>query len=102
MSKIPPLQSKIGSRGRLVVSSNQSVIRYTIIDEVRASMKTGSRKVLCLQHIKFDDDNHNEFRLGFYIFNPKRHSWVWGRFAALMSAKEFEDLTRKAQDKNWI
>lgn len=104
-SKLPPLPSNVGKRGKIVVPPNGEIFHYTITDEIRVPQTGKPEKVLCLQHIEFQGDKRVEVRLGYYIIGKKPKmsgKWVWGQFAALMPLKDFKTLVQKAVKKGWI
>jgi hypothetical protein len=100
---LPPYPDSIGKVGSLLTSDGYRY-RFTITDEIVRPQTGFPAKLLCLQHIEFEDGK-KELRLGYFIISkkPKRLGrWVWGRYAALIPAKDFGWLVRQAQKRRWI
>jgi hypothetical protein len=70
-----------------------------------ASPGVAGRKVLYLQLIRFEHNGVEELRLGYYIIGKRPGmlgKWVWGQYATLMPAEDFESLIESARIKGWI
>lgn len=77
----------------------------TIVDEIRRVQSTALHKVICLQKVRFDDNGHIEYRIGYYMIGVKPRMagrWTWGQFAILIPAKDFRWIVREAQRRGWI
>jgi hypothetical protein len=100
-----PLPDHVGTKGKIVVPPNKTVLNFTIKDEIVRRQSGKPDKCLCLQKIEFED-KREEIRLGYYILDKKSRmpgKWVWGRFAALMPTDDFRALFREAEKKpGWI
>jgi len=99
----PPLPSKIGKRGSNNDDGNKQY--FTVLDEVTQVQSTYPGKVIFLQRIQFENDSRIELRLGYYIMGKKPSNagkWVWGQYAPMMPAKDFQAIVRKAIEKGWI
>jgi hypothetical protein len=51
-----------------------------------------------LQKVKFEDGSL-ELRLCYYL---QKDRWVFGRFATLLPAKDFQAITDEARKRGWI
>lgn len=101
---LPILPPKIGKGGKPKLPDGR-VVHYRITDEIRIPQTGMPQKILCLQRIEFEGDNHIEVRLGYYIIGKKprmRGRWVWGQYATFMLLKDFKALIRQAVKMGWI
>jgi hypothetical protein len=58
-----------------------------------------------LFHVAFDSKGEKFIRVGYYIIGRAarmRGKWVWGQYAALIHAPDFQRLVKKAIEKGWI
>ena len=103
--ELPPLPSKVGKKGKLILPPENKILHYKITGEIRVPQTGMPEKILCLHRIEFDEDQRVEIRIGYYIIGklPKmKGRWVWGQFAALMPMKDFRALIKKAEKEKWI
>lgn len=100
----PPLPLNIGEK-RTIEDINGNEQRFTVLDEVTQVQSTYPDKVIYLQRIQFENDGHIELRLAYYIIGKKPKmagKWVWGQFATMIPAKDFQSIISKAMEKGWI
>jgi hypothetical protein len=101
---LPILPPNIGKSGKLRVPPDGVILRFKIVDEIRRVQSDLPEKIICLQHIEFED-GREEFRLGYYIIGklPKmKGKWVWGQFATLLPQKDFIAIFRDAEKRGWF
>lgn len=100
----PPLPPNIGKKRTIKdISGNEQ--RFTVLDEVTQVQSTYHDKVIYLQRIQFENDGRIELRLAYYIIGKKPKmagKWVWGQFATMIPAKDFQSIIHKAMKKGWI
>ena len=100
----PHLPSNIGKK-RTIKDINGTEQRFTVLDEVTQVQLTYPDKVIYLQRIQFENDGRIELRLAYYIIGKQSKmagKWVWGQFATMMPAKDFQLIIHKAMKKGWI
>ena len=101
---LPPLPSTVGKRGKLVEPLG-GVQRYVVLDEVRLQETGYPVNINLLQLIRFED-GHEELRFCYYAIGQKegrtRGKWLWGQYAPILPAHDFEALVKMATEKGWI
>jgi hypothetical protein len=100
----PPHPNKIGSKGRMTDISGQR-LTFMILDEIVRPQSTNPDKVIYLQKIKFEQTQKIEYRIAYYIIGKKPKmagKWVFGQYATLMTAEDFEYLITETKKKGWI
>jgi len=100
----PPIPSGIGKK-RTITDIDGNKQHFVILDEVTHVQSTNPGKVICLQRIQFESDGRIEFRLAYYIIGKKPKmagKWVWGQYATMMPAKDFQAIIAQATKKGWI
>lgn len=103
--KCPPLRSHVGDH-RCLTYPNGYKEPFTITDEIQRP-QTGAedKKIICLQRVRFDDDNREEVRLGYFVIGKKPKMlgrWVWGQYATFMPLRDFKWIIRQAEEKGWF
>jgi hypothetical protein len=94
---------KIGNGGTLV-SPGKKVRHFKIIDEIRRQQHDCPSKVIYLQQVQFKDERI-EFRLCYYIIGKvgrTKGKWVFGQFATLVPAKDFQAIIDETKKRNWF
>lgn len=102
--RFPPLRSNVGRKGSItdIEGRKQS---FTVVDEVRRRQSTDPEKTICLQRLRFDRDGRTELRLCYYIIGKKPRmagKWVFGQFATMMPAEDFQAIVSRAEEEDWI
>jgi hypothetical protein len=99
----PPLPSNIGKK-RTIVDITGVKQYFTVLDEVIQAQSTAPNKVIYLQKLQFED-GHIELRLAYYILGEKPKmagKWVWGQYATMIPAKDFQTIINKASKNGWF
>ena len=70
-------------------------------------MQRGGKKnkVIVFQKLRFEDNNRQEFRFGYYMLGVKKGAkgrWVWGQYCLLIPKRDLRALIRKAKKKRWF
>ncbi|MGA7991412.1 MAG: hypothetical protein WCC53_08280 [Thermoanaerobaculia bacterium] len=100
----PPLPSRVGKRGMLVIPPDGECLRFIIKDEITRPQSDQPGKIICLQRVQFED-RREEIRLGYYIIGklPRmRGRWVWGQFATLLPMRDFRAIVNAAKKRGWL
>jgi hypothetical protein len=98
------MPSGIGKK-RTITDINGNKQHFVILDEVTQVQSTYPGKVIYLQRIQFESDGRIELRLAYYIIGKKpkmADKWVWGQYATMMPAKDFQTIVAQATKKGWI
>ena len=104
MKLLPP--SALGKRRR--IHAIDGTIRYfTVVDEVtheQIPVENGTRKVIHLQKIQFEDSGRVEYRFTYYMLGMKagaKGRWVFGQYSLLIPPRDLKVIIRKARAKRW-
>ena len=79
--------------------------RFRILDEIPRRQSTYPDKIIYLQRLQFEEDQRIELRLAYYIIGKKpgmKGRWVFGQFATMMPAEDFQYLVTQATEKGWL
>lgn len=104
MPKYPDLPSTKGKCGKSVMPPDGRLVRYVVLDEVRAYQDRAKDKIILMQLMELED-KRREVRVGYYIIGklPKmRGKWVWGQFAAFIPLSVFKRLVARATTRGWF
>jgi len=101
---LPPLPSTVGKKGKLVEPLG-GVERYVVVDEVRLQETDYPVNMNMLQLLEFED-GHKELRVCYYAIGQREGrtcgKWLWGQYAPMLPASDFEALVNMATEKGWI
>lgn len=102
MKQYPPPPSHIGEKKEIIDRDGKKVV-YTIIDEIIEMQN--EEKAVYLQFLEFDD-KRTELRLAYWIIGSEEKrmagKWTFGESAPMVPKDVFENIIRKAIEKNWI
>ncbi len=97
--------NNIGKLGKLVFP-DKKVRNFKIIDEIYKKQSSNPHKVIYLQLVQFEDNpKERELRLCYYIIGKigrTKGKWVFGQFATLVPAKDFQIIIDEAKKRNWF
>ena len=102
--ELPPLPDNVG-KTRQLRDINGKVYHIKILDEIKFIQSNLPDKAIYLQKIQFVEEARVEFRLGYYIIGKKPRNagkWVWGQFATMLPAEDFENILQQARERGWI
>jgi hypothetical protein len=79
---------------------------YVIIEDeiVRPQSDAPDTKLIYLQKLRHEKDNHIEYRFTYYMKGFKgrtRGRWVFGQYSLAVPAKDLKWLLKEARSKNW-
>lgn len=78
---------------------------FTINDEIRRLQSGNPHKLICLQRLWCNENQREEFRLGYYMIGVKPRmsgKWTWGQFATIIPATDFRAIIKQAQKRGWF
>jgi hypothetical protein len=94
----------VGARRRFKAIDGKDVF-VTIEDEVYRPQKSGPhKKLIYLQKLCFENDNHTEYRFTYYMEGQKgktKGSWVFGQYSLVVPAEDLRWLLKEARKKKW-
>jgi hypothetical protein len=103
-SQPPPVPKNIGKRKKLF-SIHGQLRHFRIEDEITRFQSGGKHKVIVFQKIRFEHNNRQEFRFGYYMLGVKqgmKGRWVWGQFCLMIPKKDLRALIREAKKRRWL
>lgn len=80
---------------------------FVIEDEIVCKQRVkerNTRKRICLQKIRFEDNQRVEYRFCYYMLGLKpgaKGRWVFGQYALMIPAKNLAYLLAEARKKKW-
>jgi hypothetical protein len=98
---LPEFPSNIGKNIDFPNIHGETVYRK-IEDEIKILQSTEQKKLIVLQKIRYEEDNHIEFRFGYYRIGVKgrtRGRWVWGQSALIIPKADLRSLLKKAKKR---
>jgi hypothetical protein len=102
--ELPSLPDNVGKTRRLHDIYGK-VYHIKILDEIKFIQSNLPDKAIFLQKIHFLEEDRIEFRLGYYIIGKKPRNagkWVWGQFATMLPAEDFNNVVKQAHERGWI
>jgi hypothetical protein len=99
-----PYPDNIGKHPRFT-SIHGNHVHLTVEDEIiRPQGKPPHTKLIYLQKLRFEEDNHIEYRFTYYMEGVKGKMlgrWVFAQYSLVVPAKELKWLPTKARSKGW-
>ena len=74
--------------------------QYTVLDEICIPQTGAPHKLIYLQKLQFEN-RKIELRLCYFIIGQSGR-WVFGRFATMLPANDYEKITNEAKRRGWI
>ena len=95
----------VGNKRRFKAIDGKHVF-VTIEDEIVRPQGSGPHsKLIYLQKLRFEEDNHIEYRFTYYMAGFKegrtKGQWVFGQYSLVVPAEDLQWLLRKARAKKW-
>ena len=97
--------SNIGKKPRKWTAIDGQPVLVVIEDEIMIPQGSGPHsKLIYLQKIRFQSDNHVEYRFTYYMAGFKgktKGRWVFGQYSLVIPAEDLAKLLKLARSKKW-
>jgi hypothetical protein len=95
----------IGNRRRFTAIDGKHVFVRIEDEIVRPQGRPPHSKLIYLQKLRFEEDNHIEYRFTYYMTGYKegktKGQWVFGQYSLVIPADDLKWLLNAARTKKW-
>jgi hypothetical protein len=104
--EVPPHPDNVGKKLRTWKAIDGTPVPVTITGEIKLEQGVAAhKKLICLQQIHFETDDHIEYRFTYYMIGVKpgktKGRWVFGQYSLVIPADDLKLVLAEARNRKW-